>query len=606
MLFETALPAEVTQNRPGAVGSEPEETAMPCQLKVSLGQYSSAGCKPINQDFHGARIPTGSQLDSKGITVALADGISSSSVSQIASEAAVSGFLEDYYCTSDAWSVKKSALSVLNATNSWLYAQTRRSRYRYDRDRGYVCTFSTLILKSTTAHLFHAGDTRICRLRGGILEQLTDDHRLHVAGEKSYLSRAMGIHPKLEIDYRSLSVNPGDLFVLVTDGVHEYLEASSIAATVGQFSGDLERAAETLVTEALEQGSDDNLTVQLVRVEQLPVRNVDEVYRQLTELPFSPSLNPRSEFDGYRIIREIHASSRSHVYLAVDKDSGGRVVLKTPSVDLRGEVSYLEGFLMEEWIARRINSAHVLKPFVPPRARNFIYLATEFVDGQTLDQWMVDNPEPDLETVRGIVEQVARGLRAFHRMEMLHQDLRPNNIMIDRTGTVKIIDFGSTRVAGIMEISSPVDRGNLLGTFLYTAPEYFLGERGSPCSDQYSLGVIAYQMLSGALPYGTEVSKCRSGSAQRRLKYRSILEPQSRVPLWVDEAIRKAVHINPLKRYDEVSEFVYDLRHPNQAFLQRTRPPLLERNPVAVWQGVSFILGLVIVALLVAGDCGGL
>ena len=64
---------------------------------------------------------------------------------------------------------------------------------------------------------------------------------------------------------------------------------------------------------------------------------------------------------------------------------------------------------------------------------------------------MIDNPKPDLETVRGIVEQIAKGLQAFHRMEMLHQDLRPDNIMIDKTGTVKIIDFGSTRVKGVVE-----------------------------------------------------------------------------------------------------------------------------------------------------------
>jgi serine/threonine protein kinase len=80
-----------------------------------------------------------------------------------------------------------------------------------------------------------------------------------------------------------------------------------------------------------------------------------------------------------------------------------------------------------------------------------VYVATEFIDGQTLSQWMIDNPRPDLETVRGLVEQIAKGLRAFHRLEMLHQDLRPENIMIDKTGTAKIIDFGATRVAGLVE-----------------------------------------------------------------------------------------------------------------------------------------------------------
>ncbi|MFZ2168122.1 MAG: bifunctional protein-serine/threonine kinase/phosphatase, partial [Methylococcaceae bacterium] len=112
------------------------------QVRISVGQYSDKGRKETNQDFYGVYIPKEPQLSSKGIAIALADGISSSDVSHIASQAAVTGFLEDYFCTSDAWSVKKSAQRVLLATNSWLHSQTRQSPYRYDRDRGYVCTLS--------------------------------------------------------------------------------------------------------------------------------------------------------------------------------------------------------------------------------------------------------------------------------------------------------------------------------------------------------------------------------------------------------------------------------------------------------------------------------
>src|SRR3569832_805653 len=122
---------------------------MPAELRISLGQYSDKGRKPTNQDFHGALIPTEPLLGLKGIAVVIADGSSSSEVSQIASESAVKSFLTDYYCTSEAWSVKTSAVRVIDATNSWLHAQTRRSRYAYERDKGYVCTLSVLVVKST-------------------------------------------------------------------------------------------------------------------------------------------------------------------------------------------------------------------------------------------------------------------------------------------------------------------------------------------------------------------------------------------------------------------------------------------------------------------------
>ena len=200
---------------------------MPTSLTVTVGQYSDAGRKPANQDFHGLCIPLEPQLTTKGIAAAVADGISSSEVSHLASESAVKSFLGDYYCTAETWSVRTSAQRVLEATNAWLHAQTRNSPHRYDKDRGYICTFSGLVLKSRTAHLFHVGDSQIARIRGGRLEVLTDAHRVVVSSEQSYLARALGFEAQLELDYRQLPVEIGDVFILSTDGIHEHLGADS-------------------------------------------------------------------------------------------------------------------------------------------------------------------------------------------------------------------------------------------------------------------------------------------------------------------------------------------------------------------------------------------
>ena len=211
----------------------------------------------------------------------------------------------------------------------------------------------------------------------------------------------------------------------------------------------------------------------------------------------------------------------------------------------------------------------------------------EFIDGQTLTQWMIDNPKPDLETVRGMVEQIAKGLGAFHRLEMLHQDVRPDNIMIDKTGTAKIIDFGSTKVTGVVEAAPHTGHDDILGTAQYTAPEYFRGETGTPLSDQFSLGVITYQMLTGKLPYGTQIAQARTKSQQRKLRYRSALDDNREIPGWIDGALRRAVHPDPDKRYEELSEYVFDLRRPNPRYLNPTPTPLIERNPLLFWQCVA-------------------
>jgi serine/threonine protein phosphatase PrpC len=567
-------------------------------LTISIGQHSEKGHKETNQDFHGALIPDGSALALKGIAIAIADGISTSSVSRIAAESAIKSFLTDYYCTSDAWSVKTAAQRVISATNSWLHAETRRGLNASDMDRGYVCTFTAMVLKSRLAHIFHIGDCRVSRLTGCALEPLTDDHRLIVSSQQSYLSRALGAKPIVEIDYRAVPLRVGDLFILSSDGVHEHVSGPIIATAVNAHADDLDRAARMIVEEALRAGSRDNLTVQIVRIEAVPDGEAGEFMADAADLTPPPIPQAGSLLDGYRVLRELHSSSRSHIYLALNTRTDAPVALKVPSIDLRHDADYLKRFMMEEWIARRLNSPHVLKSQPHSRKRSHLYVVTEYVEGQTLAQWMIDHPNPDLATVRDIAEQIAKGLRAFHRLEMLHQDLRPQNIMIDKTGTVKIIDFGSTRVAGVVEAAPEAVRDDILGTAQYTAPEYFVGERGTWRSDLFSFGVIVYQMLTGRLPYGTEVPKTRSPMQQSRLRYIPASEINPQVPDWMDQALRKAVHPNPRKRYEAVSEFIFDLRHPNPTLLKTVRPPLAQRNPVVFWRCISGVLALAVILLL--------
>ncbi len=568
------------------------------ELTISIGQCSQKGRKAVNQDFHGALLPTGLALASKGIAIAIADGISSSSVSRIAAESAIKSLLTDYFCTPDTWSVKTSAQRVISAANSWAHAQTRRSQHAYDMDRGYVCTLSALVLKGRSAHIFHIGDSRIYRMSGGSFEQLTNDHRTILSSRENYLGRAVGMAQNIEIDYQQFGIDCGDIFVLATDGVYEHMDEKFIAQTIADHPQDLDHAADVVAGEAFRRGSPDNLTLQIVRVDAVPDGDLAGFIGDGHRLPPPPLLEARQEFDGYKILRPLHSNHRSHIYLACDLETGERVALKIPSIDLREDEACIKRFLLEEWIARRISNTHVLKPAKQTRPRKFIYIVSEYVEGQTLAQWMIDNPKPKIETVRLIIEQIAKGLRAFHRKEMLHQDLRPENIMMDAEGTVKIIDFGSARVAGVDEAGPAIGAEPVLGTLQYTAPECFAGDASSRQSDFFSLGVIAYHMLTGRLPYGTRVAGIRTRAQQRKLRYISACNNNPHIPEWVDGVLQKATHPDPLKRYEALTEFITDQRKPNPDLIRSSQPPLAQRNPAAFWQGVSFILALIIAVML--------
>lgn len=567
---------------------------MTTKLKVNVGSCSDKGLKEENQDSLGHFVPDNlTLLTGKGAAFALADGVSSSAEAKQASQCSVTGFLDDYFSTPDSWSVKKSGGKVLTAINNWLHSQSNQF---HDASRGLATTFCGLVIKSTTAHLFHVGDSRIYLFRNNNLEQLTSDHRIHMPGEREYLGRALGIDYRLDVDYKTLPVEVGDLFFISTDGVHDYLSDKAILEAFTSGEQDLTLICEQIVSQSFKNGSLDNISCQAIQITELPSQDPDEVFSQLTKLPFPPELYEGVILDGYRITRELHASSTSQLYLAVDTDTNEKVVIKTPSVNFEDDPAYLERFQLEEWVGRRINSPHVIRTIEQTRPRRFLYYVMEYIEGQTLEQWMTDQEEPDLTVIRNVVSQAVSGVRTFHRLDMLHQDLKPGNIMITAEGLVKIVDFGSTKIAGIADVSTPIERKELLGTRHYTAPEYLIDGVGTTQSDLFALGCITYEMITGKLPYGDALFRATDRASQRKLKYTPISNHVSNIPDWVDKAIKKAVQVDPIYRYEKMSELESDLRKPNPAFLKEEQLPLLERNPIGFWKTIS---GLLLIANLI-------
>ena len=562
------------------------------ELSFTVGQRSVAGIKPQNEDAIGIRIPREAILRNKGAVAVIADGVSAAEAGKEASESCVHNFLGDYYSTPDSWSVKKSTSQVLTALNRWLYGQGRQFS---DAKKGYVSTFSCIIFKSHTAHLFHVGDTRIYRLRDGALEQITSDHTTFISSEQSYLARAMGLDVKLDVDYHSIDVQIHDLFLLSTDGIHDFVKAQDIEHCLQQANENacdekFELCCEDLIQRALDNDSGDNLSCQIMRVESLPAQSMDDVCQKLTELPFPPHLLPGMILDGLRIEREIHASSRSQVYLVKDMTSDAYYCMKTPSLNYDDDPGYINRFIVESWIASRIHHSHVVKVIETGRSKSCLYSLTEYVEGMTLAQWIRENPKPAVSDVLYLAEQIITGLRALHRRETLHQDIKPANIMIDKNGEIKIIDFGSCFISGIAEITTPLERHGILGTAGYSAPEVVLQGKSTVQSEVISVAVIVYEMLTGKEPFAGKLNECKTAKAYLKTRYIPCNEINPLVPIWIDGAVRKGLRFESERRYGDVSEFLHELQTPNPKYKKHYNAALFEKNPLMIWQLTSAFL----------------
>jgi len=565
------------------------------QLSMDIGCHSTAGVKPENQDSVNFSIPTDQTLENKGIVAVLADGVSSSEAAKQASDTAVKSFISDYYSTPDTWGTKKSCQQIVSAINAWLYKQ---GSTHANELKGWVTTFDAIIFKSTTAYIVHIGDSRVYRLRDGELTQMTKDHITWLNSERSYLSRALGVDTALQIDFKTEALQEGDIYLQTSDGVHEFVKEEDIIELLLSEQTSIEKA-QRLVEKAIANQSDDNLSAQVSKVNQLPSATRQEVYEKLTELPFPPELHPGMKIDGYEILQEINLSARSQIYLAKDIENGKEIILKTPSENYSDDPWYLDGFVREEWIGQRLKHPGLMKTYKSKTKKQFLYFTTEYIKGQTISQWITAHPNPEINDVRDYIDQLASALRALHRQDVIHQDLKPDNVLINDKQRIKVIDFGAVHAAGLAELATVLQRQHPEGTLNYTAPEYLMGEPGSKRSDIFSLGVICYEMLTGKLPFKEKMANKFQLKSYEHMQYIPLKKYRPDLPDWLDSVLKKACAPNPAKRYGLLSEFVHDLKTPKDVIAKHEYEPLLERNPLLFWQILSALLSIALIATAV-------
>lgn len=557
-------------------------------VQARIGFASETGPRPQNEDFAGAVFGPELAEPRRDVVAAIADGIGGAKGGRVAAETAVRGFLDGFCDLPETMEVQRAGAKIIDSLNGWIYSQGRRSA----DTAGMGCTFTALIFRGRVAHVLHVGDTRAYRLSSNRLTCFTTDHvRQDGSGRSNILYRALGVEPEIRLDYATQPVALHDRFLLCSDGVHGFLPDEIIADLMRDRSAPSD-TANALVETALRSGGTDNGTALVIDIVGLPTAQSADIGASIDRLPVIPVPQGGETIDGF-ILKALLSDGRySRLFGADDEIEGGQVALKFPKPQIASIATFRAAFVREVWVGARVRNPNV-GSFIelPPGRQTCLYTVMPLYQGELLESRLSRRPAIGLEEGRNIAIRLARGVGALHRAGIIHRDIKPDNVILEGGGSLKLIDLGVVRVPGLEDFP-PQD---VPGTLAYMAPEMLAGEPGNEATDIYALGVTLFRAFTGEYPYGN----ADAVSPARRTSPKELSALRADLPAWLEAVLARAIAADPARRFGDVSEFVMEMEAgPTRADDKVRRPrTLYERAPLQVWQGVAALLAL---ALLVS------
>ncbi|HWU56610.1 MAG TPA: protein kinase [Rhizomicrobium sp.] len=554
-------------------------------VRASVGFFSDAGPRPDNQDFAAAVLGWELHPPRHDVIAVIADGIGGARGGRVAAETTVRGFLDGFCDLPESMPVQRAAAAVSTSLNSWIHNLSQRDALL----AGMGCTFTALIFRGHTAHILHAGDSRVYRLRAENLICVTNDH-LRRTEDSVTLTRALGVESDLRLDYMAPPAALHDRYVLSSDGVHGALAQETIAAILRGHAAPQD-AAHALVAAALERGSDDNCTALVLDIVQLPAATTADIHEAVARLPLVAPPNTDQELDGFALKALVSEGRYTRLFAASDRIEGGEVVLKFPKPQTAPPATLRRAFLREQWAGATVHSPWIVRmEQLPPGRQSCLYSVMPLYEGELLETRLARRPQLDLEQIRNIGVKLARAASALHRAGIIHRDIKPDNVILEAGGSLKLIDLGTAR---IMALDDAADR-DIPGTPAYMAPEMNEGEAGDPATDIYALGVTLFRALSGEYPYANPDAV----SQPKRERPLDLCALRPDLPAWLDAALARAVMRDPSKRFGDMDALALELEagppRPNTAMKRQST--FYERSPVLFWQIVAALLafGLVL------------
>lgn len=560
------------------------------RLLVAGGHSSRAGMRDENQDFAGIYAATEMERLRHGMMAVVADGVGGGiggdhRGGRIAAELAVREAIDGFYCLPDTIGVAAAVQRVMAPFNRWLCAMGRSETMAHA-----ATTFTACVVKGRKGHVLHVGDSRAWHYRDGRLTLLTEDHTRSHPDQRHILYRALGIEERLRLDHHEIALAQHDRILLTSDGVHGALSAKRIEKLLGARNS-AEADAVAIVDAALAGGSQDNATALVLDVVSLPNIGHDSVAGDIDKLPILPPPEEGGSVDGFQLDRLLSDGRYTRLFCASDTTNGQTVVVKFPKPALLSEGGAKLAFMREILVGSRVSSPFV-GDVIPVSAdrQSQLYGVQPYYDGQTLEQRLAS--PISLEEGLSIAVRLTRAVAALHKLDIIHRDIKPDNVILTSDGGLKLVDLGVARLPRIDEFAE----NEIPGTPSYLAPEMFTGNRGDQQTDLFALGVTLWRLFAGRYPFGEIEPFTRPRF--RRPDMPSVHRQE--LPAWLDAVLMRSIAIDPDERHGDTVELLRALEggaavaRVNQHFV-----PLIERNPARFWQAVSLCLAVALIAALV-------
>jgi serine/threonine protein phosphatase PrpC/predicted Ser/Thr protein kinase len=584
-------------------------------MRLSCESKSSPGpVRKVNEDsFVFWQSEDETERLERGAIAVMADGVGGHGDGEIASKLAMDTAISVFRRINPVNSPKQILKQIFDSANLEVYEAGMAA----PRGGRMATTLSVCILRDKELFIGHVGDTRVYLVRRENIRRLTDDHsytamqvKLRLISEyeakasrlRSMLTRSIGADPVVQFDYKHLKLMSRDRIVQCTDGLYCYMNDSELLEGVDRLN--MDEICPYLIALSERRGTDDNLTVQVVQVDRLVEPKYDQPISishrtgaghsaiMTNEVKAGDVLDDRFEIEGV-----ISRSGMASIYKAKDHQTGNTVAVKIPYMQLESDPAAFARFQREAEIGETLNHPNILKYIkVPNKSRQYIVM--EYLEGRTLSTILSEmRPLPIPDAVQ-IASYICGAVAHMHAHQVIHRDLKPQNIMICDDGTLRIIDFGIAKSSQLRRLTftgfTPA-----MGTPDYMAPEQVKGKRGDERTDIYSIGAVLYEMTTGSVPFEGPnpfivMNSRLTGDPVAPRK----LNPQISEAL--EEVILHAMEREPHRRYQSAEAMKRELDDPESVKTTgRHRQLKAPKAWKARWQGARLVVISAVAPILV-------